>query len=138
MHALPELDFYLQQLRPHPFRDRDPLNPEPSAPRHRADVRETQEIERLRLAGPACLPVPGSVPPELDQPRLARVQFQTELREPAAQLVQEPFRVFLILEPGDEVVREAHDDHVTVRVAVPPPVGPQVKDVVQVHVREQR
>src|ERR1019366_2596366 len=57
------------------------------------------------------------VPPELDQPRLARVQFQTELREPAAQLVQEPFRVFLILEPGDEVVREPHDDHVTVRVA---------------------
>ena len=33
--------------------------------------------------------LPGGVPPELDQPRLARVQFQPELREPAAQLCQE-------------------------------------------------
>jgi len=65
------------------------------------------EIERLRLAGPACLPVPGSVPPELDQPRLARVQFQPELREPAAQLGQEPLSVTLVLEPDDEVVRRA-------------------------------
>jgi hypothetical protein len=28
------------------------------------------------------------VPPELDQPRLTRVQFQPELREPAAQLAR--------------------------------------------------
>src|ERR1039457_3740307 len=83
MHAPRELDFYLQQLRPHPFRARDPLNPEPSAPRHRADVRETQEIERLRLAGPACLPVPGSGPPRLAQPRLAQVESLTEIRAPA-------------------------------------------------------
>ncbi len=138
MHAPRELVFDLFQLRPHPFRDRDALNPEPSAPGRRADVREAQEIERLRLAGPACLPVPGSVPPELDQPRLTRVQFQPELREPAAQLAQEPVGVLPFLEPDDEVVREADDDYVTVRVASPPPVSPQVQDVVQVHVREQR
>jgi hypothetical protein len=105
MHALPELVLDLFQLRPHPFRDRDPLHPEPSAPGHRADVREAQEIERLRLAGPASFPVPGSVPPELDQPRLTGVQFQPELREPAAQLVQEPVSVIFVLEPDDEVVR---------------------------------
>jgi hypothetical protein len=68
-------------------------------------MREAQEIERLRLAGPARFPVPGGVPPELDQPRLARVQFQSELRGPAAQFVQEPFSVLLILEPDDEIVR---------------------------------
>jgi hypothetical protein len=93
MHAPRELDFDHFQLRPHPFRDRDPLHPEPPAPRRRADVREAQETGRLRLAGPACLPVPGGMPPELDQPRLARVQFQPGLREPAAQLVQEPLSV---------------------------------------------
>ena len=36
------------------------------------------------------------------------------------------------------VVGEAHDDHVTAREPLPPPVGPQVQDVVQVHVGEQR
>jgi hypothetical protein len=51
-------------------------------------VREAQEVERLRFAEPACPPVPGGVPPELDQPRLTRVQFQPELREPAAQLAR--------------------------------------------------
>ena len=58
---------------------------------------------------------PGGTPPELDQPGLIGVQFQPELREPAAQLVQEPLGVFPVLEPDDEVVREPHDDHVTVR-----------------------
>jgi hypothetical protein len=62
-------------------------------------MREAQEIERLRLAQAAACPVPGGVPPELDQPRLARVQFQPELREPAAQLVQEPVSVLPVLEP---------------------------------------
>ena len=43
-----------------------------------------------------------------------------------------------MLEPHHEVVGEAHDDHVAARVPPPPLVGPQVKDVVQVDVREQR
>ena len=50
MHALPELAVDRLQLRPHPFRDRDP--PVPGLP---ADVREAQEIERLRLPG-LCVP----------------------------------------------------------------------------------
>src|SRR6516162_1406516 len=43
-----------------------------------------------------------------------------------------------MLEPGDEVVGEAHDDHVAARVPPPPPLGPQVKDVMEVDVRQQR
>jgi len=66
------------------------------------------------------------------------VQFQPEPDKPAAQLVPEPLGVLPVLEPDDEVVREPDDDHITVRVPAPPPVGPQVQDVVQVHVREQR
>jgi hypothetical protein len=45
------------------------------------------------------------VRPELDQPGLAGVQFQAELREPSAQFLQEPLSVVLVLEPDDEVVR---------------------------------
>ncbi|WP_206744657.1 hypothetical protein, partial [Parafrankia soli] len=64
------------QLRPHAFRDRDALEPERPPPGCRTDVREPQKVERLRLAQTPPLPIPGGVPPELDQPRLIRVQFQ--------------------------------------------------------------
>jgi hypothetical protein len=45
------------------------------------------------------------VRPELDQPGLLGVQFQAELREPAAQFLQEPLSVVLVLEADNEVVR---------------------------------
>src|SRR5580704_10511025 len=129
-----ELVLQLVQLGPHPLGDRDPPQPEAPVPGLPADVREPQEVERLWLAQAACLPPPGGMPPELDQPRLALVQVQAELREPLPQICQEPLRVGLMLEARDEVVREPHEDHVAVRVAFPPPVGPQVEDIVEVDV----
>jgi len=58
-------------------------------------MRETEEIERLGLTEPACLPPSGGVPPELDQARLLVVQFQTELREPLTKIREEPLCVIL-------------------------------------------
>ena len=87
--ALPELVFDLFQLRPHPLRDGDPPDLETSCPRLPADVREAEETGRLRLPGAPLLPVRGGEPPELDQPRLARVQLQGEPREPVAEVPQE-------------------------------------------------
>src|SRR4030088_3047377 len=116
------LDF--RQLRPHPFRDRDALNPEPPSPRSRADVREPQEVERLWFAQTPTLAIDSGTPPELDQPRLVRVQLQSELCKPLAKLFQEPPRILLVLKPDGVVVSEAHDDHVTVRSVTSPPVGP--------------
>jgi hypothetical protein len=81
------------QLRPQPFRDRDTPDPEPPRPGCRADMRKPQEVERLRSTRTTRLPKPGSVPPELDQPRLVRVQLQPEPRQPLAKLVQEPPRI---------------------------------------------
>jgi hypothetical protein len=43
-----------------------------------------------------------------------------------------------VLEPGDEVVGEAHDDDVTVGVPTSPLPGLPVEDVVEVDVGEQR
>ena len=80
----------------------------------------------------------GGEPPELDQARLLGVQLQAELREPVAKIRPEPLGVVPMLEPHHEVVSEPHDDHVTARVPPPPLVGPQVEDVVQVDVRQQR
>ena len=91
------------------------------------DVREAEELERLRLAEATRPAIAGGEPPELDQPRLLGVQFQAELREPVAQVSPEPLRVIPVLESHHEVVSPAHDDHVTVRVPSPPLVSPEVE-----------
>ncbi len=95
MPASQALVFDLGQLRPHPFRDRLTRQPEPPGAGLPADVREAEEVERLRLAQTPTSPVDGGEAPELDQPRLVRVQLQPELREPLAKLRQELLRVLL-------------------------------------------
>src|SRR5947199_5378500 len=68
MPTTPELVLDLGQLRPQAFLDRDALDPEPSATGSRTDVREPEEIERLRFAQPSTFTIGGGTPPELDQP----------------------------------------------------------------------
>ena len=81
----------------------------------------------------------GGEPPELDQARLLGVQLQARTSRAAREArPRNRSRVLPMLEAHHEVVREAHDDHVTARVPASPLVGPQVEDVVQVDVREQR
>src|ERR1700676_2449481 len=99
MPAPLELVVDLSQLRPQPFRDGDTLEPELPALALPADVREAQEIERLRLPDAPCRPSLGGITSELDQPGLVRVQFQIELRESLPQIVEELLGVTLILEP---------------------------------------
>jgi hypothetical protein len=70
--------------------------------------------------------------------RLLVGQFQVELREPLAKVSQEPLGVLTMLKARHVVVGEAHEDHVPSRVPPSPLVGPQVEDVVQIDVREQR
>ena len=53
-------------------------------------MREPEEVERLWFAQPSTSAIDGGAPPELDQPRLVRVQLQSERRQPLAKLVQEP------------------------------------------------
>src|SRR6476659_2920709 len=74
----------LLQLGPHPFRLGLAPNPEPPLPPGRTDVRETQAGERLRLTQPPRPTTFGRVASEFDQPRLVRVNLQTELGERVA------------------------------------------------------
>jgi hypothetical protein len=96
-----ELELFLDvgQLGPQPFRDGDAPQPEAPASPLPADVREAQEVERLRFAGTPRLACPGGVAPELDQPGLVGMQFQTELGESLAKVVQEQPGVIRMLEP---------------------------------------
>jgi len=52
---------------------------------HAADVRETQEVERLGLTQPVTLSIPPSETAELDQPRLFAGKLKAELREAIGQ-----------------------------------------------------
>jgi hypothetical protein len=131
-----ELGLHLAQLGARPLGVGDALQLEPPRfPGLRANVREAEEGERLRLAKTPRLPVPGGEPSELDQPRLLGIQLQGELRQPSAKLRLEPLGVIPVLKAHHAVVRKTRDDHVTMRVLASPLVSPQVKDVVQVDVR---
>src|SRR6266511_6268003 len=136
--ASPKLGFHLLQLRPQPLFDGDAPEPEAPVPGLPTDVGEAQEVERLRLGKAPLLPVRRREAAELDKPGLIRVQLQVELREPLAKVSQEPLRITEVLEPDHEVIGEHGDDHVAPGVPQPPLPGPAVKDVVKVHVGEQR
>ena len=106
-------------------------------PRLPAHVREAEERERLGPAEAAPPAVLGSEPPELDQAGLLGVQLQVEPGETLHQVLVEPLGIGTMLETDNDVVGEAHDDHLTVSLPPPPLPGPQIEDVVQVDVREQ-
>ena len=54
--------------RPHPFRDRDALEPEPSGLRLPTQVGEAEEVERLGLPDAPDRSRPGGMAPELGAP----------------------------------------------------------------------
>ena len=94
--------------------------------------------QRLRLREPTRLSTLSGEPPELDQPRLLLVQPQPEPREPLAQRGPEPLSVTTMLEAHHEVVRVTHGEHLATRLLTTPLVDPEIEDVMQVHVRQQR
>src|SRR5712691_5995174 len=114
VQAPPKLGFHRAQLRLQPPPDRLPYHREPSIPLLPAEVREAEEVERLRLSLVGAPPMFGREGPELQQPRLLGMQLQAELREALAQLRPKPLGVCPVLKPHDEVVRIPHDDHVAV------------------------
>ena len=81
VHACAELLLDLLQLCPHTLADRHALYTETSVSVSSADVREAQKIERLRFAFPSSRPIFFGKPPELDQTRFIRMEFQSELRQ---------------------------------------------------------
>ena len=74
------------QLSHHALGLRLPFDHEPAAPGPSAVVREAQEVEGLRASLPGSCPSLGGEPPELDQPGLALVERQAELRQPVLEL----------------------------------------------------
>lgn len=101
------------------------------------DKDETQEGEGLRPAKAAALSSARCVAAKLQQPRLVRMQRKRELFQPRSHRVPEAPRVVFVLEADHDIIRVPQNDHVAFGFPPSPPIGPEIKDVVQVHVREQ-
>src|SRR5208283_5675731 len=99
---------------------------------------ETEELEGFRLRPSALLAVLHREAAELDQACLVRMQRQRELLQPFAQRVPEAAGVVPALEADDDVVAVPHHDHVARGLAPSPALGPEIEDVVEIDVGEQR
>jgi len=65
---------------------------------------EPQEYEGFRFSLAAPFSISEGKPSELDQPRLVRMQFQTELHQPFLEITQKPLGVRPILKAQHNVV----------------------------------
>src|SRR5262245_50813985 len=126
MHALVELVLDLQEFCAHALAHGLTPNDELALSRLCARVREAEKVER---AGFFPLPVPPvaiRLATERNQPRLLRVQYQSEFRQPLAQFALEPLGIFSPLESYDEVIGIAHGHNETLRFPPPPSLHPAV------------
>jgi hypothetical protein len=139
MHPLAKLLLDGSERRSHPLGDGDPSDREPPVtPRLCALVREAEEVKRFRATFATHCATFDRVATELDQPRLVLVQLQAELGAPQPEFFQARYRFASMFKANHEVVRIADDDDVAPAAVLPPPLHPQVQDVVQEHVRQQR
>src|SRR5271169_6479395 len=126
------------QLTNHALGLRLPFDREPATSGLAAIVREAQKVEGLRASQPGGLPVPCGEPPELDEPGLALVERQAELRQPVLERHKKRLPIPFSLTADHQIVRISTDDNLPGRPMSPPLVYPEVNDIVEEDVGEDR
>src|SRR3954469_14176052 len=98
-------------------------------------MRKAEEIEgcRFHLTTPLA-PCTGPTP-ELNEPRLVRVQFEVKPGEAVPQVAQKLLGVGFVLEANTEIVAVPHDNDISPCMPAAPLRGPEVTDIVQGEVR---
>src|SRR5450759_2182058 len=66
------------------------------------------------------------------------MQFQAELRQPIPKVIQKSLRLRPALEAGDQIVSIPDDNYIALCHFLSPRFDPQVKDIVQIDIRQQR
>src|SRR4029079_14403412 len=120
VHALPENLFERPELRMLPLGLCPPEHFEPSPTILCTDVRESQEVECLRLSQTTWFAPFRRVSPKFKHTRLRGVQLQTEPAKSLPQVGQEPFGFRVVFEPNHEVLRVTDDYHINSCPPVPP------------------
>src|SRR3989441_12342391 len=138
VHASLKLGFHLVQFRLQPFADRLPqYRKPPIAPLLHADVRKAEEIERLRFPFSMPLPLVDRIRTKLQKSRLLGMQFQVELSHSFRKFRSELIGIRLAVESHHDVIREAHDDDITVCPLLTPRLDPQVEYVMKIDVGQK-
>jgi hypothetical protein len=106
------------ELRDHPLCRRNPPDVEGSAaPESSTEVGEPQKCEGLRLTLATPFSVSCGEPPEFDQSRLVRMQFQAEPDEPFPKLLKETLGVGPVLKAHHKIVGIPDDNYVARRLS---------------------
>src|SRR4051794_26717942 len=139
MPPVSQLRLNRTQLRHHPlFRRFAPDDEGSIAPALPAVMRKAQEREGFRFSLATLLPVLGGKAPQLDQPRLFRIPFQTELCQPLLESFPEAFGLCPAFEADNQIIGIPHDDHIAACLLLAPSFYPQIEDIMQVDVGNQR
>src|SRR5262249_17511804 len=101
-------------------------------------MRKTQEVERLRFAVAAISSIVFRIAAELDDSRFVGMQLETKPRESLAQFRQKPLCFVSMLESRDKVIRKTHEDYLPARLLPSPSLNPEVENIVEIDVRQQR
>jgi hypothetical protein len=125
-----ELSFERLQLRPHALRDGLALHRKQPFPCGPTIVREPKESKRFRFPQTTLAPPFGRKTAKLDQACLVRVECQAKLLKAFPKFSETAFGVGAVLEPHDEIIRIAYDDHIALCVLLPPLFDPEVEDIV--------
>jgi hypothetical protein len=138
VQAAPKFGFDRLQLGLHARPHRPPKHRELPGSGRGTDVREPEKIEARRFPLATGSPVVAGEPTKLQPPCLRGMQHQPEPRESFAQVREKLLGVVSTFEAHHEVVGKAHDDDVAGRVAPTPLVSPEVEDIVQVEIGQER
>src|SRR6266404_77063 len=139
MHPSLKFSFHLVQLRLQSLADCLPQHRKPSvAPLLHTDMGEAEKVERLRFPFSTPLPLVDRIRTELQKPRLLGMQFQVELSHSFRKFCPELIGIRFAVEAHHDVVCESHHDDIAVCTLLTPCLGPQIKYVMKIDVRQKR
>jgi hypothetical protein len=98
---------------------------------------KSQKRERLGFSLSSRAPVLGGEPPELQQPRFLRMEFQPESSQALLKLPQEALGVLAVLKTNHQIISVTDRYHLPAGDLPPPSLYPKIENVMQVHVGEQ-
>ncbi len=111
---------------------------EPAVAIFPADVREPEEVERFWFAFSPDGTEFGSEAAELHQTGFLRVNRESELPQSALHGYTEAPGIVSFVEPDDDVIGVSDHYHIACGIATSPLMRPQIEDVVEVYVCQQR
>src|SRR5437763_1579946 len=119
VHATAKRLLVLLQFRLQPLPRRLPANLEMTLSGGSTPMCKPQKREALRLPFPPRPALLCGVWSELDQSRLLRVQFQSELRQPLPKFLEKPLGLAAVLEQANGIFEGASMRHARARAPRP-------------------